>query len=135
MAHRTTDKRLITAIISIYQPLFIISLVRWDSVIKHVVPDVNFDTIYSRASQFLDLQLLSRIIKMRPAWWPGEEHELFTQWAVSQGIIVNGVGPAKFPGRGLGMIAKRSIQVRDRMSRICEVFRILRSAHRKMRQL
>lgn len=72
---------------------------------------------------------------MRPDGWPGEEHELFTQWAISQGIIVNGVGPAKFPGRGLGMIAMRSIQVRDRMSRICEVFHILRPANRRMRRL
>ncbi|KAL4939048.1 hypothetical protein BDV06DRAFT_42441 [Aspergillus oleicola] len=47
---------------------------------------------------------------MKPEWWPGEEHEQFTQWAVSQGILVNGVGPARFPGRGLGMIAMRSIQ-------------------------
>ncbi|KAL4740216.1 hypothetical protein BDV11DRAFT_103888 [Aspergillus similis] len=47
---------------------------------------------------------------MKSDWWPGEEHELFTQWAVSQGIIVNGVGPARFPGRGLGLMAMRSIQ-------------------------
>ncbi|KAL4799389.1 hypothetical protein BDV19DRAFT_258128 [Aspergillus venezuelensis] len=47
---------------------------------------------------------------MRPEWWPGEQHEQFTEWAVSNGILVNGVGPARFPGRGLGMIAMRSIQ-------------------------
>lgn len=47
---------------------------------------------------------------MKPAWWPGEDHERFTEWAVSQGILVNGVAPARFPGRGLGMIATRDIQ-------------------------
>ncbi|KAL4922197.1 hypothetical protein BDW62DRAFT_78942 [Aspergillus aurantiobrunneus] len=55
---------------------------------------------------------------MKPDWWPGREHELFTQWAVSQGIIVNGVGPAKFPGRGLGMIALRSIQENEAIVRV-----------------
>ncbi|KAL2866034.1 uncharacterized protein BJX67DRAFT_152820 [Aspergillus lucknowensis] len=47
---------------------------------------------------------------MTTHWAPGEEHELFMQWAISQGVIVNGVAPARFPGRGLGMIAKRNIQ-------------------------
>ncbi|KAB8236807.1 uncharacterized protein BDW43DRAFT_225415 [Aspergillus alliaceus] len=47
---------------------------------------------------------------MKPDWWPGEEHESFTEWAISQGIIANGVGPARFGGRGLGMIAKRNIE-------------------------
>ncbi|KAL4924917.1 uncharacterized protein BDV17DRAFT_202253 [Aspergillus undulatus] len=55
---------------------------------------------------------------MRPEWWPGEEHEQFTQWAVSQGIIVNGVGPARFPGRGLGMVAMRNIQENDTIVRV-----------------
>ncbi|KAL3472638.1 hypothetical protein BJX99DRAFT_211139 [Aspergillus californicus] len=49
---------------------------------------------------------------------PGEEHELFTQWAVSQGIIVNGVGPARFPGRGLGMVALRKIQENEAIIRV-----------------
>ncbi|KAL4953216.1 hypothetical protein BDW69DRAFT_8518 [Aspergillus filifer] len=47
---------------------------------------------------------------MRPEWWPGEQHEQFTEWAVSNGILVKGVGPARLPGRGLGMIAMRRIQ-------------------------
>ncbi|KKK14337.1 hypothetical protein P175DRAFT_0545552 [Aspergillus ochraceoroseus IBT 24754] len=47
---------------------------------------------------------------MKPSWWPGEEHEQFTDWAISNGIVANGVGPARFLGRGLGMIALRSIQ-------------------------
>ena len=55
---------------------------------------------------------------MKPDWWPGEEHEQFTEWAISQGIIANGVGPARFPGRGLGMIATRNIEVCDYSSAI-----------------
>jgi hypothetical protein len=43
---------------------------------------------------------------------PGEEHLLFTQWALSQGVKINGVAPAKYPGRGLGMIATKVIEVR-----------------------
>ncbi|GLA33708.1 hypothetical protein AnigIFM63309_000542 [Aspergillus niger] len=47
---------------------------------------------------------------MKPTWWPGEQHELFTEWAKTQGIVINGVSPARFPGRGLGMIATRKIE-------------------------
>lgn len=47
----------------------------------------------------------------KPEWWPGEDHEAFTKWAFTQGIIANGVTPARFPGRGLGMIATRKIKV------------------------
>jgi hypothetical protein len=43
---------------------------------------------------------------------PGEQHTAFMQWAIAQGVKVNGVEPAKIPGRGLGMIATRDIQVR-----------------------
>lgn len=49
---------------------------------------------------------------MKPTWWPGKQHESFTEWAISQGIIPNGAAPARFPGRGLGMIATRNIKVR-----------------------
>ncbi|GKZ36961.1 hypothetical protein AbraIFM66950_008227 [Aspergillus brasiliensis] len=46
----------------------------------------------------------------KPTWWPGEQHELFTDWAKTQGIVINGVSPARFTGRGLGMIATRKIE-------------------------
>ncbi|KAL4975587.1 hypothetical protein BDW66DRAFT_137210 [Aspergillus desertorum] len=41
---------------------------------------------------------------------PGSEHTAFTEWAVSHGIEINGIAPARFPGRGLGMIATRAIR-------------------------
>jgi hypothetical protein len=48
---------------------------------------------------------------MMPDWWPGETHDRFTEWAISQGVNVNGIAPARFPGRGLGMISTRAIEV------------------------
>lgn len=43
---------------------------------------------------------------------PGEEHEAFKQWVISKGAKINCVAPARFPGRGMGMIATRVIEVR-----------------------
>ncbi|KAJ5472542.1 hypothetical protein N7530_006543 [Penicillium desertorum] len=47
---------------------------------------------------------------MKPEWWPGEEHEAFAEWATSNGIDTNSVTPARFQGRGLGMMATRNIR-------------------------
>ncbi|KAJ5252381.1 hypothetical protein N7489_002791 [Penicillium chrysogenum] len=47
---------------------------------------------------------------MKPEWWPGEEHEAFAEWAASNGIDTNSVTPARFQGRGLGMMATRNIK-------------------------
>ncbi|KAL4807604.1 hypothetical protein BDV18DRAFT_106062 [Aspergillus unguis] len=41
---------------------------------------------------------------------PAPEHIAFTEWAQSNGIEINGVAPAHFPGRRLGMIATRNIE-------------------------
>jgi hypothetical protein len=41
-----------------------------------------------------------------------QDHVSFTQWAKSQGVEINGVAPADFPGRRLGMVATREIEVR-----------------------
>ena len=42
---------------------------------------------------------------------PGPEHEQLTIWARSQGVRINGVGPAKISGSGLGIVAQRRIEV------------------------
>lgn len=42
----------------------------------------------------------------------GHQHEEFTAWAREQGVEINGVEPAKFPGRGLGVIARCKIEVK-----------------------
>ncbi|KAJ5233671.1 uncharacterized protein N7469_005437 [Penicillium citrinum] len=47
---------------------------------------------------------------MSSDWSPGEVHETFTEWALAQGVIANKVRPARFPGRGLGMIATEPIK-------------------------
>ncbi|KAJ5116414.1 hypothetical protein N7456_000762 [Penicillium angulare] len=47
---------------------------------------------------------------MIPDYSPGDEHVAFTEWSLAQGVIANGVTPARFPGRGLGMIATRKIK-------------------------
>ena len=44
---------------------------------------------------------------------PGPKHEQFTTWAKNQGVRINGVGPAKISGSGLGIIAQRRIEVSD----------------------
>ncbi|KAL3467795.1 hypothetical protein BJX64DRAFT_123332 [Aspergillus heterothallicus] len=46
---------------------------------------------------------------------PGTEHENFTQWAISHGIKIKGIAPARFPGRRLGMIATRDIKANEIM--------------------
>ena len=40
-----------------------------------------------------------------------DDHDRFFKWAVANGIQVNGVTPRRFPGRGMGMIATRTIEV------------------------
>jgi hypothetical protein len=48
---------------------------------------------------------------MKPEWWPGETHEVFTEWAISHGVDIKAVTPARFQGSGLGMMATRTIKV------------------------
>lgn len=48
---------------------------------------------------------------MDPEYLPGANHEAFTEWALSQGVMTDAVTPARFPGRGLGMMATRKIKV------------------------
>ena len=41
----------------------------------------------------------------------GAQHAEFTAWAKQQGVQINGVGPAKISGHGLGIVAQRRIEV------------------------
>jgi len=45
-----------------------------------------------------------------------EEHEKFTEWALAQGVKINGVAAHRFPGRGLGIVAKEKRNVRRTIS-------------------
>lgn len=40
-----------------------------------------------------------------------DKHEQFTAWAKSKGININGVAPFRFPGKGMGIMATRRIEV------------------------
>lgn len=48
---------------------------------------------------------------MTPALDPGEEHTKFVRWAGENGVTINGIAPAKFVDRGMGIIAARDLQV------------------------
>ncbi|EEQ90825.1 SET domain-containing protein [Blastomyces dermatitidis ER-3] len=48
----------------------------------------------------------------------GPEHEKFTEWAISQGIQINGVAPTRFPGQGVGIAAQRKIHAGEVVVRV-----------------
>lgn len=48
---------------------------------------------------------------MTPALDPGEEHTKFVRWAEDNGVTINGIAPAKFVDRGMGIVAARDLQV------------------------
>ena len=47
---------------------------------------------------------------------PGEEHTQFVDWAQSNGVDINGIAPAKFKDRGMGIVASKDIKVSTRCS-------------------
>lgn len=65
----------------------------------------------SKTSLLLDRIYFIGGVNMSTYSPPGPQHTAFMQWAISQGVAINGVEPARIPGRGLGMIATRDIQV------------------------
>ncbi|KAK7513322.1 uncharacterized protein IWZ02DRAFT_78687 [Phyllosticta citriasiana] len=44
---------------------------------------------------------------------PGPEHDAFIAWAEARGVTINGVAPARLPGRGLGVVATREVKEGD----------------------
>lgn len=42
---------------------------------------------------------------------PGEEHTRFIDWAQDNGVLVNGIAPARFKDRGMGIVASKDINV------------------------
>lgn len=38
-------------------------------------------------------------------------HEEFTEWALAQGLNLNGIAIHRFPGRGVGIIAEKELNV------------------------
>ncbi|KAG4027035.1 hypothetical protein MFRU_033g00060 [Monilinia fructicola] len=45
-------------------------------------------------------------------------HHEFTQWAVNQGVIINGIAPFRFPGKGLGLVANRDFKIGDTLVQV-----------------
>ncbi|KAF9735393.1 hypothetical protein PMIN06_002621 [Paraphaeosphaeria minitans] len=46
---------------------------------------------------------------------PGEEHTRFIEWAQSNGVNINGIAPAQFKDRGMGIVAATDIKKGDRI--------------------
>ncbi|KAK4543363.1 hypothetical protein LTR36_005506 [Oleoguttula mirabilis] len=44
-----------------------------------------------------------------------DKHATFTKWAQDRGVETNGVGPARLPGRGLGLVTSHAITKGERM--------------------
>jgi hypothetical protein len=42
---------------------------------------------------------------------PGDEHSEFVEWATANGVDINGIAPARFSGRGMGIVAAKDIKV------------------------
>ena len=48
---------------------------------------------------------------MKPALDPGESHTKFVEWAENNGVTINGIAPAKFVDRGMGIVAAKDLKV------------------------
>ncbi|KAJ4286721.1 hypothetical protein N0V90_012973 [Kalmusia sp. IMI 367209] len=48
---------------------------------------------------------------MAAALDPGEEHTRFVEWATNNGVDINGIAPARFKDRGMGIVAAKDIKV------------------------
>ncbi|RDW63823.1 SET protein [Coleophoma crateriformis] len=49
-----------------------------------------------------------------------EIHQRFTEWAMSQGVEINGIAAHRFPGKGLGIIAERRHKAGDTLLTVPE---------------
>ncbi|KAF2440793.1 SET domain-containing protein [Karstenula rhodostoma CBS 690.94] len=52
---------------------------------------------------------------MAAAMDPGEQHTRFIEWAQSNGVEINGIAPAQFKDRGMGIVAATDIKQGDRI--------------------
>ncbi|MCJ1367693.1 hypothetical protein MMC16_006827 [Acarospora aff. strigata] len=55
---------------------------------------------------------------MGEALSPEEKHDIFTKWAKNHGVRINGVAPARFAGRGLGIAATRPIETGEELVKV-----------------
>ncbi|KAF2797743.1 SET domain-containing protein [Melanomma pulvis-pyrius CBS 109.77] len=52
---------------------------------------------------------------MAAALSPSEEHTRFIVWAEKNGVEINGIAPAQFVGRGMGIVAARDLKAGERL--------------------
>ncbi|KAH7078619.1 hypothetical protein FB567DRAFT_534308 [Paraphoma chrysanthemicola] len=52
---------------------------------------------------------------MAAALNPGEEHTKFVTWAEENGVQIDGIAPAKFVDRGMGIVAAKDVKKGDRL--------------------
>ncbi|KAI4946980.1 hypothetical protein J4E86_008603 [Alternaria arbusti] len=52
---------------------------------------------------------------MTAALDPGEQHAQFVDWAKSNGVEIDGIAPARFSGRGMGIVAAKDIKKGDKL--------------------
>jgi hypothetical protein len=48
---------------------------------------------------------------MAAALDPGEQHTKFVAWVKDNGVDINGIAPAQFVDRGMGIVAAKDIKV------------------------
>jgi hypothetical protein len=48
---------------------------------------------------------------MAAALSPSEDHTRFVEWAENNGVDINGIAPAQFVGRGMGIVAAKDLKV------------------------
>lgn len=55
---------------------------------------------------------------MAAALDPGAQHTKFVVWAEENGVEINGIAPAKFVDRGIGIVAAKDIKVSTQLLRL-----------------
>lgn len=68
---------------------------------------------------------------MTTALDPGTKHTDFVSWAKSNGVEIHGIAPARFVGRGMGIVAAQDIKVSSRLYSLPTLFPMLNHQERR----
>jgi hypothetical protein len=55
---------------------------------------------------------------MSAALDPGEQHTKFVAWAKENGVTIDGIAPARFIDRGMGIVAAKDFKVSTYLSNV-----------------
>lgn len=72
---------------------------------------VSAPVIYTQNNSPLPWEDATRTDTMASTATSTDPHEIFTEWALANGVIDSSVKPHRFEGRGLGMVATKNIKV------------------------